>query len=74
MLKMARDRLSEYKRNIKAVEETSLNTAEDDQCRIILKSSTESGMNSVSTYKEMNKLAEMITERTIQQYVGRDKL
>ena len=71
MLKMARDRLSEYKRNIKAVEETSLNTAEDDQCRIILKSSTESGMNSVSTYKEMNKLAEMITERTIQQYVGR---
>ena len=69
MLKMARDRLSEYKRNIKAVEETSLNTAEDDQCRIILKSSAESGMNSVSTYKEMNKLAEMITERTIQQYV-----
>ena len=71
MLKMARDRLSKYQRSVKAGEEEALNTTEDGQCRIIIESSAESGVNSVSTYKEMNKLAEMITGRIIQQYAGR---
>ena len=71
MLKMARDRLSTYQRSVKAGEEKALNTTEDGQCRIIIESSAESGVNSVSTYKEMNKLAEMITGRIIQQYAGR---
>ena len=71
MLKMARDRLSTYQRSVKAGEEKALNAAEDDQCRIVIESSAESGVNSVSTYKEMNKLAEMITGRIIQQYAGR---
>jgi acyl-CoA oxidase len=71
MLKMARDRLSKYQRQSKKGEDvSSTDDIEDKQCQVIMESMKRgSNTNNTSTYKEMNKLAEMTMENIKNQYL-----
>ena len=71
MLKMARDRLSKYQRQLKKGEDVSnTDDIEDKQCQVIMESMKRgSNTNNTSTYKEMNKLAEMTMEKIKNQYL-----